>query len=157
VALDATLEVSMNAFVLLALLATAPSPPPVEAAAKPPSSSPSPASDKRYTMVTRYLGLIVKGPNWTREKSPALTAMMEGHMANINAMAATGKLIAAGPVVDDGTLRGIFVFDTANAEEARALAEKDPSIASGHFALEIHPWMVAREVFAETKSGGTGR
>jgi uncharacterized protein YciI len=78
--------------------------------------------------------------------------MMEGHMANINAMAATGKLVGAGPIIDDGTLRGIFIFDTATAEEARALAEKDPAIASGHFALEIHPWMVAKEVFAETKA-----
>jgi uncharacterized protein len=151
----------MNAFVLLALLVTAPSPSPAPvsptAPAAQPSSPPSAAAEKRYTMVTRYLGLIVKGPKWTREKSPALSTMMEGHMANINAMAATGKLIAAGPVVDDGTLRGIFIFDTANAEEARALAEKDPSIASGHFALEIHPWMVAREVFAEVKSGDTAR
>jgi uncharacterized protein YciI len=143
----------MNALVLLALLfaptPASPGPGAPPAAAQPPAPQ---AEEKHYTMVTRYLGLIVKGPNWTREKSPALTKMMEGHMANIHAMAKTGKLIAAGPIVDDGTLRGIFLFDTPNAEEARALAEKDPSIASGHFALEIHPWMVAKEVFAEVKS-----
>jgi uncharacterized protein len=138
----------MHALVLLALLSAAPSPPAPSATA----AKPSPGGEKHYTMVTRYLGLIVKGPKWTKEKSPALTQMMEGHMANINAMAATGKLVAAGPVIDDGTLRGIFIFDTATAEEARALADKDPSIASGHFALEIHPWMVAKEVFAETKT-----
>jgi uncharacterized protein len=132
----------MNTFVLVTLLAASPSP-------APPAASPP---VKAYTMVTRYLGLIVKGPKWTKEKSPELTRMMEGHMANINAMAATGKLVAAGPVVDDGTLRGIFIFDTATAEEARAMAEKDPTISSGHFALEIHPWMVAKEVFAETRS-----
>lgn len=146
----------MNVFVLSALLfaaSPAPAAAPSPAAAKPASS----ASEKRYTMVTRYLGLIVKGPKWTKEKSPALTQMMEGHMANINAMAATGKLIAAGPVVDDGTLRGIFIFDAQSADEARALAEKDPAIASGHFALEIHPWMVAREVFADPGSSGPAR
>jgi uncharacterized protein len=148
----------MNALVLLALLAgpasPAPAASPAAAALKPASSA---ESEKRYTMVTRYLGLIVEGPKWTREKSPELTRMMEGHMANINAMAATGKLIAAGPVVDDGTLRGIFIFDTASVEEARAMGEKDPAIASGHFALEIHPWMVAKEVFAETKAPDTAR
>src|SRR5262245_46098333 len=131
----------MSALVLVALLSAPPSPAP------PPASPPA----KTYTMVTRYLGLIVKGPKWTKEKSPELTRMLEGHMANINAMAATGKLVAAGPVVDDGTLRGIFIFDTASAEEARAMGEKDPAIASGHFALEIHPWMVAKEVFAEAR------
>jgi uncharacterized protein YciI len=141
------MEIPMNTFLVLALLAAAPSPAP------PPASPPA----KAYTMVTRYLGLIVKGPKWTKEKSPELTRMMEGHMANINAMAATGKLVAAGPVVDDGTLRGIFIFDTATAEEARAMAEKDPAIASGHFALEVHPWMVAREVFAETRKADTAR
>lgn len=149
----------MNAFVLLALLAAAPSASPsAPSPVVPVQSSPAPPPVlKRYTMVTRYLGLIVKGPNWTKEKSPALTRMMEGHMANINAMAATGKLIAAGPVTDDGNLRGIFIFDTASAEEARALAEQDPTIASGHFALEVHPWMVAKEVFAEVTAGDTTR
>src|SRR5688572_18460129 len=122
----------MNAFILLVLLAGPASPAPAASPASP-AVKPSAEGEKRYTMVTRYLGLIVKGPKWTKEKSPALTKLMEGHMANINAMAATGKLIAAGPVTDDGTLRGIFIFDTATAEEARALGEKDPAIASGHF------------------------
>jgi uncharacterized protein len=144
----------MNVLLLLALHAALLAPPATsQAPAAEPSSAAAPV--KPYTMVTRYLGLLVKGPKWTKEKSPALTKMMEGHMANINAMAATGKLVAAGPVVDDGTLRGIFLFATANAEEARALAEKDPAIASGHLTLEIHPWMVAKEVFAEPKGSDT--
>jgi uncharacterized protein YciI len=127
------------------------------AASPAPAAEPSPAAAPKYTMVTRYLGLLVKGPKWTREKSPALTKMMEGHMANIHAMAATGKLVAAGPILDDGTLRGIFLFSTANAEEARALAEKDPAIAGGHLTLEIHPWMVAKEVFVEPAAVDTVR
>jgi hypothetical protein len=81
------LEIPMNALVLVALLAAAPSPSPSPAAPAPASSP----AEKKYTMVTRYLGLIVKGPKWTKEKSPALTAMMEGHMANIHAMAATAS------------------------------------------------------------------
>src|SRR5262245_12763054 len=49
-------------------------------------------------------GLLSRGPKWTAENTPEIQKIQEGHMANINRMAQLGKLIAAGPVIDNGDL-----------------------------------------------------
>ncbi|MFN0084822.1 MAG: YciI family protein [Blastocatellia bacterium] len=83
--------------------------------------------------------MLRKGPNHgagTKEESDKTQA---GHMANIQKMARLGKLIAAGPMGDDGNLRGIFLFKSSR-EEARALAAEDPAIRAGRLALDLHSW-----------------
>jgi uncharacterized protein len=77
--------------------------------------------------------------------SPAVTAVREGHMAHVREMGASGKLVAAGPFVDNGDLAGIFLFDTTS-EEARGLAARDPAVQAGRLALEFHEWMAAEGV-----------
>ena len=69
-------------------------------------------------------------------------------MAHIREMAASGKLVTAGPFTDDGELAGIFVFDTT-AEEAKALAEQDPTVQAGRLVLEFHGWMAAEGVLPQ--------
>jgi uncharacterized protein YciI len=61
-------------------------------------------------------------------------------MANINAMAAAGKLILAGPFEGDGRLRGMFLFDLTSLEEAKALVDKDPAVKAGRLVVELQPW-----------------
>ena len=67
-------------------------------------------------------------------------ALMEGHMANINRLAAQGSLIMAGPMSTDEDIRGIYLFDVSTIEEARKLTETDPAIQAGSLILEMHPW-----------------
>ena len=45
-----------------------------------------------------------------------------------------------GPFLDDGDLRGLFVFDVQSVAEARALTETDPAIAAGRLKMDLHPW-----------------
>jgi uncharacterized protein YciI len=97
------------------------------------------------TMRTYQLAFLRRGPKWTAEESPALAAMQEQHMAHIRKMGESGKLVAAGPFLDDGDLAGIFVFD-ATAEEARALAAQDPTVKAGRLVLEFYGWMAAEGV-----------
>jgi uncharacterized protein YciI len=99
----------------------------------------------RPAMRTYQLAFLRRGPKWTAEASPAVKAVQEGHMAHIREMGASGKLVAAGPFLDDGALAGIFVFD-AGAEEARALADRDPAVQAGRLVLDFHGWMVAEGV-----------
>lgn len=100
----------------------------------------------KVEMVTYYLGLIHKGPNWSPEETPERLAIHKGHMENIERLGKEGKLVVAGPVIDDGDLRGIFVYKVATIEEAKALAATDPAVKAGRLVVEIHPWMVMKGV-----------
>ncbi len=93
------------------------------------------------TMKTYYLGLIKRGPAWTPDDTPEVRALQEGHMANIRRMGAEGKLVLAGPFLDKGDLRGLFLFEVASLEEAKALCESDPAVKAGRLVVEVHPWM----------------
>lgn len=93
-------------------------------------------------MTTAYLGFLTRGPKWTPEKTPATEALQKAHMANISKLAEMKKLVVAGPFGDNGTLRGIFVFKVATLEEARQLAESDPSVQAGRLSISMHPWSV---------------
>ena len=87
-----------------------------------------------------YFVMLVKGPHRDDIDSLSLAKIQEGHMANINKMAESGKLQIAGPFGDDGNWRGIFIFDAATEEEVKELLKDDPAIQSGRLAYEIHPW-----------------
>jgi uncharacterized protein YciI len=93
------------------------------------------------TMKTYYLGLIKKGPAWTPDETPEVRALQEGHMANIRRLGAEGKLLLAGPFLDGGDLRGLFLFEVATLEEAKALCETDPAVKAGRLVVEVHPWL----------------
>ena len=93
------------------------------------------------TMKTYFLGLIRKGPAWTPDETPEVRALQEGHMANIRRLGAEGKLVLAGPFLDGGDLRGLFLFEVATLEEAKALCETDPAVKAGRLVVEVHPWL----------------
>jgi uncharacterized protein YciI len=46
----------------------------------------------------------------------------------------------AGPFLDGGDIRGIYIFDVKTVEEAQALTETDPAIKAGRLTMELHPW-----------------
>jgi len=99
-------------------------------------------------MNTVYLGFLKKGPNRKEgdEKDPAIQELQKAHLANINHLAETKKLIAAGPFGDDGVLRGIFVFRVASLQEAQDLCATDPMVKIGRLVVDLHPWNVPEGV-----------
>jgi uncharacterized protein YciI len=94
----------------------------------------APLSD--YTLV-----YLKTGPS-AKDKSPGeRTAIQADHLANIKRLAEEGSLVVAGPfgtINHDPTQRGIFVFDVASIEEARALTNTDPAVKAGVLILEPH-------------------
>ena len=90
-------------------------------------------------MKTYVMALLKAGPNRNRPREEA-QKLQAAHRANINRLAAAGKLVLAGPFADDGELRGIYVFDVATVAEAEALTKTDPAIQAGQLEMELHPW-----------------
>src|SRR5262245_31682696 len=122
----------------------------------PPSSEPAPqqqqSQPKSETKPPQFdneqyqFGLLRRGPKWTAENTPEIQKIQEGHMANISKMAQAGKLFAAGPMLDNGDLRGIFIFRAASVDEAKALAAEDPAIKAERLKLEILPWFGSKGI-----------
>lgn len=90
-----------------------------------------------------FMVLLKKGPNRTQD-SVSAAKIQRGHMENINKLAAEGYLNVAGPFLDEGDLRGIFVFDCSTEDSVKTFLELDPAIRSGRLAYEIHPWMTQK-------------
>jgi len=95
-------------------------------------------------METVYFGFLKKGPNRKDgdDKNPEIQELQKAHLANINRLAETKKLVMAGPFGDDGDYRGIFVFRAGSFNEAQALAATDPMIKIDRLRLDLHPWHV---------------
>jgi uncharacterized protein YciI len=71
-----------------------------------------------------------------------LKEIQSGHMKNLEAMAASGDLAIAGPLGDDGTIRGVFVFRGTDQAHLREIAAPDAAIAAGRLALDLWTWVV---------------
>jgi uncharacterized protein YciI len=107
------------------------------------------AAAERGRMMTVYLVLLKKGPSWTPEVTPATQAIQDAHMANIRAMWQAHKLVVAGPVDDQADLRGIFVFQAATLDEAKAWAASDPAVKAGRLVPVVYPWWVEKGALPE--------
>jgi uncharacterized protein YciI len=94
-------------------------------------------------MATYYFGFLKHGLKWTVEKTTETEKLQAAHMANINEMAKTGKLVIAGPFENGGDYAGVYVFKVGSLDEAKTLADSDPAIKAGRLVAEVHPWIVA--------------
>ena len=101
-------------------------------------------NELKYEMTNYVVGFLHKGPKWTAERTEETRKIQEGHMANINKMAGTGKLVVAGPFTDNGDLRGMLIFKDVSIEEARAMVDADPAIQAGRMAVKLHPWLAGK-------------
>ncbi len=92
-----------------------------------------------YGMGTYVIAFLKRGPN--RPEDPAKSdSLQKEHLKNIERLANKGKLLLAGPFLDNGDLRGIYIFDVETIEEAKRLTETDPAIQYGSLVMELHAW-----------------
>lgn len=92
-----------------------------------------------YGMHQYVMAFLKAGPNRTNDKEEA-AKLQRAHLDNITKMAEEGVLVLAGPFMDDGDIRGIYVFDVHSIEEAEKLTATDPAIKAGSLVMELHPW-----------------
>lgn len=114
---------------LIALAAAAPALAPAIAAAD--SSSLPP---KRYFVLAH-----TPGPRWDPTKGFRQQPGIEQHVAYMQDFLDRGTLILGGPYLDNSG--GMMIFDLDTEEEARRVAEGDPTVKSGLLAVTVKPWL----------------
>jgi uncharacterized protein len=92
-----------------------------------------------YGMKRYVMAFLKMGPNRDQDSLEGLR-LQRAHMDNINRLAKAKKLIVAGPFLDAGDIRGIYIFNVETIEEAEALTNTDPAIKAGRLVMELHPW-----------------
>ena len=92
-----------------------------------------------YGMKQYVMAFLKAGPNQSMDSTRA-SNLQRAHLDNIRRLAEEGKLILAGPFIDSGELRGIYVFDVRSIEEARELTDTDPAVEAGRVEMELHTW-----------------
>ncbi len=98
---------------------------------------------EEFVPIELYFVMLIKGTNRTQD-SLTVVKIQEGHIANIKRLAQEGKILVAGPFMDDTDWRGIFIMKCKDQAECELLLKTDPAIASGRLAAEIHPWMTGK-------------
>jgi uncharacterized protein YciI len=78
-------------------------------------------------MKSYVMAFLKTGPNRSQD-SATIAEIQQAHLENIIRLANEGKLILAGPFLDNGELRGIYVFNVSTLEEARKLTLADPAV-----------------------------
>lgn len=89
---------------------------------------------RKYVLV-----FLKKGPNRPSD-SLASIKLQKAHLENIGKLAKMGKLILAGPFMDNQEIRGIYLFAVSSVEEAKELTQTDPAVKAGSLIMELHPW-----------------
>jgi uncharacterized protein YciI len=101
-------------------------------------------------MTIYYIFLLKKGPTWSPDATPEIEALQAAHLANLQRLGDTGKLVINGPLLDSfassGEIRGIGVLKTNSFAEAQELISTDPMVKVGRLVFELHTWMVNRNI-----------
>lgn len=92
-----------------------------------------------YGMKKYVMAFLKKGPNRSQD-SVEVARLQKAHLENIFRMADEGKLVLAGPFLNNDSIRGIYIFDVRTLEEARKLTESDPAIQAGSLVMELREW-----------------
>jgi len=99
--------------------------------------------DTTYVMKRYVFMLLNEGPK--RDQDSVTSAkIQEGHMKHINEMAATGKMVIAGPFENGGKHRGILIFDVDSISQAIRMESTDPAIVSGRLEMQAIYWWTAK-------------
>lgn len=134
------------AFIALALTARLVAAQSTQAPAAAPAASAKPSYDEALARslgaddngMRAYTLVILKtGPHRVPDGAER-DAMFRGHFANIERLAAEGKLAYAGPLDKVDGWRGLFILAVDDLEEAKKIVATDPVILAGEMVAEYH-------------------
>jgi len=101
-------------------------------------------------MTIYYIYLLKKGPTWSPDSTPEISALQEAHLANLKRLSDMGRLVINGPLLDSfatsGEIRGIGALKANSIEEAQELIGTDPMVRVGRLVFELHTWMINKNI-----------
>jgi len=93
-----------------------------------------------YGMKTYIMAFLKKGRKRWMIDSVTANKLQKAHLENITRLADEGKLVVAGPFLENTDLRGIYIFDVKTVAEAQQLCGTDPAIQAESLTMEFHTW-----------------
>src|SRR5919204_3365146 len=100
--------------------------------------------------------LLRRGPKADEFSEAELEQLQEAHLTHLGEMTQRRLMAVAGPFSEqpDETLRGFCLY-TVELDEARRLAESDPSVQAGRMAVDVFNWWTKKgELDANPHSRG---
>jgi uncharacterized protein YciI len=101
-------------------------------------------------MTIYYIFLLKKGPTWSPDSTPEISALQKEHLVNLKRLAEMGRLVINGPLLDSfatsGKIRGIGALKADSLEEAQELISSDPMVKVGRLVFELHAWMIEKNI-----------
>jgi uncharacterized protein YciI len=88
----------------------------------------------------QYVMAFLKTGKVKLQDSTKRAELQMAHLRNIIRLSNEGKLLLAGPFMDNESPRGIYIFNVTSLEEARKLTETDPAIQAGTLEMELRLW-----------------
>jgi len=70
-----------------------------------------------------------------------VSKMQKEHVDNLGVLGRQGRGLAAGPLGDDGFIRGVVVLSLTNASEIKDCFQPDPFVQNDILAVEAYRWL----------------
>ena len=106
------------------------------AAAAAPSLAPAQAAPPTY-----FVLIHSPGPLWDHAKGFRDQPGLEQHLGYMGGFADKGRIVLGGPFLDNSG--GMMIFDVPTIEDARTIAQGDPTVKSGLLTVTVKPWLAA--------------
>lgn len=98
------------------------------------------------TMATYQVGLISRGPVWSRTRTPHQDSLLAAHAAATRHMRDLGLLLGTGTILGEGKWYGVFLFKDVAQESLGALLRSDPAFKTATLLIEVHRWLAPRGI-----------
>jgi len=102
-----------------------------------------PEGDTTYYMKRYVFMHLLSGPNRSQDSIEA-ARIQEQHLAHLNQLSKSGKVVLAGPFEDGGDYRGLLIFDVETLEEAYMLESEDPAVKAKRLKMQAFYWWGAK-------------
>lgn len=96
-------------------------------------------ADSTYHMKRYWFVLYTRGEAAPLDSATSARTL-QAHLEHQDEQARRGLIQLAGPFGDQGSWRGLLLYDCDSREEVEGYLRADPFVKAGQLAYEIHPW-----------------